>query len=178
METSWTRRAPRSTSSSRAPRTRAHTSGFVEWAGRVREVRRRGSPFDGQPASTSPNRERVRQVWRVGPKVSCLVTRLARRVRATRATRAYDKGDAHMFRTWKSRVGVLALTTMMVGIPTVGLAGPAGAAGADKFDLLGPHGGAFCDGSHVVFGAPGGFGFAVINAPSNGTVETTVSLKG
>jgi len=30
----------------------------------------------------------------------------------------------------------------------------------------------------VVHGAPGGFGFANINAPSNGTVATTVSLKG
>ena len=55
---------------------------------------------------------------------------------------------------------------------------PAGAAGAGKFDLLGPTGNAFCDGSGVIAGAPGGFGFAVINAPANGTVKTTVSLKG
>src|SRR5437763_9322934 len=33
-----------------------------------------------------------------------------------------------MFRSWKSRVGVLALTATMVGVPVVGLAGPAGAA--------------------------------------------------
>jgi hypothetical protein len=33
-----------------------------------------------------------------------------------------------------------------------------------KFDLLGPTGSAAYDGSVVISGAPGGFGFAVINA--------------
>jgi len=55
---------------------------------------------------------------------------------------------------------------------------PAGAAGAGKFDLLVPTGIAACDGSGVFSCAPGGFGFAVINAPANGTVATTVSIKG
>jgi hypothetical protein len=52
------------------------------------------------------------------------------------------------------------------------------AAGAQRFDLQGPHGNVFCDGSGVLAGVADGFGFAVINAPANGTVAATVSLKG
>ena len=50
-------------------------------------------------------------------------------------------------------------------------------AGAEKFPLLGPDGNAFCNGSGVISGTDLGFGFAVINAPADGTVMTTVSLK-
>jgi hypothetical protein len=57
-------------------------------------------------------------------------------------------------------------------------AGVAAAAGVQKVDLLGPHGNVFCNGSGVLAGAADGFGFAVMNAPANGTVAATVSLKG
>ena len=50
-------------------------------------------------------------------------------------------------------------------------------AGAGKFELLGPNGNAWCDGSGVLAGEPGGYGFAVINASSDGKVMATVSLK-
>jgi hypothetical protein len=70
----------------------------------------------------------------------------------------------------------MLVATLVVAGLTAGVAA-AGAGGSQKFDLLGPNGNAFCDGSGVISGAPG-FGFAVINAPSNGTVEATVSLKG
>jgi hypothetical protein len=43
--------------------------------------------------------------------------------------------------------------------------------------LLGPDGSASCDGSGVVTGAPGDFGFAIINSPSNKTVEATVYIE-
>jgi hypothetical protein len=52
----------------------------------------------------------------------------------------------------------------------------AGGDGSGKFELLGPNGVALCDGSGVLSGAPGDFGFAVINAP-DGTVSATVSIK-
>jgi len=83
-----------------------------------------------------------------------------------------------MFKSWKSRAAVFGVAAVVVGVPILGVGGPAGAAGAGKFDLQGPNGSAFCDGSGVDAGAPGGFGFAVINAPSNGTVSATVSVKG
>jgi hypothetical protein len=57
-------------------------------------------------------------------------------------------------------------------------AGYAAGGGGEKFPLLGPDGNAFCDGSGVISGEDGGFGFAVINAPGTGTVSATVSLKG
>ena len=53
----------------------------------------------------------------------------------------------------------------------------AGGNGSGKFELLGPNDVALCDGSAVLSGATGDFGFAVINAPSNGTVSATVSIK-
>jgi len=62
-----------------------------------------------------------------------------------------------------------------MAVPVIGLASPAGAAGAEKFALQGPPFAANCDGG-VIFSTPGDFGFAVINAP-NGTVQATVSLK-
>jgi hypothetical protein len=66
----------------------------------------------------------------------------------------------------------------MAGLMAAMLPGVA-SAGAQKFELLGPNGDAWCNGSGVVAGAPGGFGFAVIKAPTDsGTVEATVSLKG
>ena len=71
----------------------------------------------------------------------------------------------------------LFLATLVVAGITAGVAA-AGGGGSGKFPLLGPDGNAFCDGSGVLSGQDLGFGFAVINAPSNGTVETTVSLKG
>ena len=57
-------------------------------------------------------------------------------------------------------------------------AGVTAAAGVQKVDLLGPHGNMFCNGSGVLAGAADGFGFAVMNAPADGTVAATVSLKG
>ncbi len=79
----------------------------------------------------------------------------------------------------RRRVMVRRLTVLLATLVAVGVtAGVATDAGAQKFDLLGPHGNALCDGSGVLSGSPGGFGFAIINAPSNGTVRTTVSAKG
>lgn len=66
---------------------------------------------------------------------------------------------------------VLVLAAVTAGVAT------AMAGGSQKFDLLGPHGNSYCNGG-VIAGEPGGFGFAVINAPSNDTVQATVSLKG
>jgi len=77
-----------------------------------------------------------------------------------------------MFRGLK----ILVATLVVAGV-TAGFAA-AGAGGSQKFDLLGPTGNALCDGSGVLSGAPGAYGFAVINAPSDGTVATTVSIKG
>jgi hypothetical protein len=56
--------------------------------------------------------------------------------------------------------------------------GAVSAAGSGKFQLLGTDGNAWCDGSGVITGTAGGYGFAMINAPSDGTVITTVALKG
>jgi hypothetical protein len=71
------------------------------------------------------------------------------------------------------RISVIAL--IVAGL-TTGVA-VAGGGGSQKFELLGPNGNVFCNGG-VISGAPGGFGFAVINAPGNDTVAATVSLKG
>lgn len=49
--------------------------------------------------------------------------------------------------------------------------------GAQKFDLLGPNGLAFCDGSGVFSGTDQDFGTAIINAPGDKTVEATVHLE-
>ena len=70
----------------------------------------------------------------------------------------------------------LFLATLVVAGITAGVAA-AGGSGSGKFPLLGPDGNAFCDGSGVLSGQDLGFGFAVINAPSNGTVSATVSAK-
>ena len=80
-----------------------------------------------------------------------------------------------LFRSWKSHVGVLALTATMA-VPIIGFASPAGAAGADKLPLQGSPFVLVCNTGQVV-ATPGDFGFAVINAPSNGTVQATVTLK-
>jgi hypothetical protein len=55
------------------------------------------------------------------------------------------------------------------------LALPASAAGAQKVDLLGPHGVAFCNGSGAS-GSPG-FGFAVVNHHA-GNVAAEIAMKG
>jgi hypothetical protein len=68
------------------------------------------------------------------------------------------------------------LVALVVAGVTAGIA-TGGSNGSGKFALLGPDGNAFCDGSGVEAGDPGGFGFAVINA-GGGTVQATVSLKG
>jgi hypothetical protein len=66
----------------------------------------------------------------------------------------------------------------IAGLMAAMLPGAATAAGAQKFELLGPNGNAYCNGNGVFAGGPGGFGFAIINAPASGTVTATVSLKG
>lgn len=76
-----------------------------------------------------------------------------------------------------ARAVKMLVATLVVAAVSAGIAA-AGGNGSQKFDLLGPNGDAFCDGSGVVAGAPGGFGFAVIKAPSNDTVAATVSVKG
>jgi hypothetical protein len=74
-----------------------------------------------------------------------------------------------------SRTLRLTLATLVVAAITAGAAA-AGGGGAQKFDLLGPNGNAACDGSGVFSGSPGGFGFAVINAPGDNTVSATVHI--
>ena len=60
----------------------------------------------------------------------------------------------------------LLLATLVVAGVTAGVA--SGAGGFQKFDLLGPAGDAFCDGSGVTSGTAGGYGYAVIGAgPTN-----------
>ena len=76
-----------------------------------------------------------------------------------------------MHRGFKTVVATLAVAGLTVGIAA------AAAGGSQKLDLLGPDGIAYCDGSGVLSGEPGGFGFAIINAPSNGAVEATISAK-
>ena len=71
------------------------------------------------------------------------------------------------------RAAKLFLAAVVVAAIAAGTA----AAGADKFELLGPNGNALCDGSGVLSGEPGNFGWAVINASEDGTVSATVSLK-
>ena len=70
-----------------------------------------------------------------------------------------------------------AARLFFAAVVVAAIAAGTAAAGADKFELLGPDGNAFCDGSGVIIGAPGGFGFAVINASADGRVSATVSLK-
>lgn len=70
---------------------------------------------------------------------------------------------------------VFMLAALVVAL-TAGIAS-AGGNGSGKFDVLGPDVDAFCDGSGII-GTGSSFGFAVINAPADGTVEATVSLKG
>jgi pectate lyase len=65
----------------------------------------------------------------------------------------------------------------LAAVVVAAIAAGTATAGAGKFELLGPDGNAFCDGSGVFAGAPGGFGFAVINASADGSVAATVSLK-
>jgi hypothetical protein len=71
------------------------------------------------------------------------------------------------------RAAKLFLAAVVVAAVMSGVA----AAGAGKYDLLGPNGVAICDGSGVLSGTPGGYGFAVINASADGRVLATVSLK-
>ena len=68
------------------------------------------------------------------------------------------------------------VTGLLRGVLSPG-SGSGAREGAQKFDLLGPAGNAFCDGSGVLSGAPGNFGFAIINAPANKTVEATVYIE-
>ena len=77
-----------------------------------------------------------------------------------------------MARTLKLFVATLAVAMITAG------AAVAGGGGAGNFHLLGPDGNAFCDGSGVISGSDGGFGFGIINAPGTKTVSATVSLKG
>ena len=77
-----------------------------------------------------------------------------------------------MFRRARALAVALVAACVLAGVAA------AGGNGSGKFDLLGPNGNALCDGSGVLSGAPGDFGFAVINAPSDGTVSATVSIKG
>jgi pectate lyase len=65
----------------------------------------------------------------------------------------------------------------LVGVLVAAVAAGAATAGAGKYELLGPDGIALCDGSGVLSGTPGGYGFAVINASADGRVSATVSLK-
>jgi hypothetical protein len=71
-------------------------------------------------------------------------------------------------------VACAAVATVSAGFAT------AGGGGAQKFDLWGPEGAASCDGvgNGPNSGQAGGYGFAIINAPSNGTVQATVVVKG
>jgi hypothetical protein len=71
---------------------------------------------------------------------------------------------------------VLMLAALVAAV-TAGIAA-AGGNGSGKFALLGPNGEAWCNGSGVISGTDEGAGFAVINAPANGTVGATVSVKG
>ena len=70
-----------------------------------------------------------------------------------------------------------AARLFFAAVVVAAIAAGTAAAGADKFALLGPDGNALCDGSGVITGAPGGFGFAVINASADGNISATVSLK-
>jgi hypothetical protein len=75
----------------------------------------------------------------------------------------------------------LLLATLVVAGVTAGVA--AGGGGRMTFPLLGPAGNAFCDGSGVVSGTPGGYGTATITAgPINTSrldlVSTTVTITG
>jgi hypothetical protein len=70
-----------------------------------------------------------------------------------------------------------AARLFFAAVVVAAIAAEIAAAGADMFELLGPNGNALCDGSDVFSGAPGGFGFAVINASADGSVSATVSLK-
>ena len=63
-----------------------------------------------------------------------------------------------------------AAKVFLAAVVVAAIAAGTAAAGADKFELLGPDGNALCDGS-------GNFGWAVINASADGTVSATVSLK-
>jgi hypothetical protein len=69
------------------------------------------------------------------------------------------------------------MAAALVAVATAGIA-TAGGSGSGKFALLGPNGDALCSGGGVISGTDQGAGFAVINAPGNGTVSATVSLKG
>jgi hypothetical protein len=72
---------------------------------------------------------------------------------------------------------VRAAKLFFAAIVVAAIAAGTAAAGAGKFELLGPNGNAWCDGSGVISGDPGGFGFAVINASADGKISATVSLK-
>jgi hypothetical protein len=73
---------------------------------------------------------------------------------------------------------LLLLATLAVAGVTAGVAA-AVAGGSMKTPLLGPDGNAFCDGSGVISGHDGGFGFAVINYDTDtNQIMATVSLKG
>jgi hypothetical protein len=73
------------------------------------------------------------------------------------------------------RLRIVLLTLVVAGV-TAGVAA-GGGNGSDKFVLRGPDSSADCDTGGLP-GNTGDGGFAVINAPSDGTVEATVSLKG
>jgi pectate lyase len=62
-------------------------------------------------------------------------------------------------------------------VAVAAVAAGAATAGAGKYVLLGPNGNALCDGSGVITGTAGGYGFAVVNASADGRVSATVSLK-
>jgi hypothetical protein len=70
----------------------------------------------------------------------------------------------------------LLLATVVVAGVVAGVA-VAGGGGSGNFPLLGPDGNAFCDGSGVISGTDGGFGFAIINEPGSATISATVKLQ-
>jgi hypothetical protein len=75
----------------------------------------------------------------------------------------------------------LLLATLVVAGVTAGVA--AGSGGPTTFPLLGPAGNAFCDGSGVISGTPGGYGTATMWAgPTNMSrldlVHTSVTITG
>jgi hypothetical protein len=77
----------------------------------------------------------------------------------------------------RKRLIVLLATLVVAGV-IVGVAA-AVSGGSQKFDLLGPDGNAFCDGSGVLSGQPDSWGFAVINFDEDAdSVLTSVSAKG
>jgi hypothetical protein len=70
---------------------------------------------------------------------------------------------------WQAVLAALALGGAAV-------CGAAGAGGVQTFPLLGPYGGAHCDGSGVTAGSEGGFGF--VRMHGKGTVRAKIRVTG